>query len=204
VIEPRRDSGLTARVLRWAMIELGTAGLSDRLGRAVLASSPPPCWLPAEAALAGPVVPLARTPASGDRPAPSSFAVLRDQVVPGAVVLVRSDPAAGAAFGSNLALQAAACGAQAIVTDGVWRDTGRLRRLALPVGGFGAIPAATSGRRYAPVEALDLFGATWRGGDWFLRDDDGVARLDDGAATRLAGELAAEFGGELTALVANS
>ena len=78
------DDVAVERVLRWAMIENGAAGLSDELGRTVIVPSPPSHVLPAGAAIAGRVTLLRRQrPAIGARP-PSSFVALRAAIAPGA------------------------------------------------------------------------------------------------------------------------
>jgi len=196
------EDSMVERVLRWAMIEQGSAGLSDSLGAHVLAPSPPSQFIPGAAAVAGRAVLLRRErPPTGSRP-PSSFQILRRQVTPGCVVLVRCDPAIGAGFGSNVVLQAAACRAQAIVTDGAWRDTTRLHSVGLPVGGNGADPTKPAGCPFVVSDTEEMFGLTWRTGDWFLRDSDGVLRLDDDLARRTASDFAASAIGELEALLA--
>ena len=192
---------LVERVLRWALIEQGTAGLSDELGAASIAPDPPTAFIPPSSAIAGRVVVLRRQrPVDGDRP-PSSFEVIRREAFPGCVVLVRCEPGIGAAFGSNVALQAAACRAQALVTDGPWRDTGRLHAVGIPLGGNGADPTRPAGCPMVPVPRDDLFGLSWNTGDWFLRDADGVMRLDDDTARRAAARITESAGGELAALL---
>lgn len=37
-----------------------------------------------------------------------------------------------------------------------------------------------------PVDQVQMFGFTWRQGDWLLRDKDGIARLDNAAAAAIA------------------
>jgi hypothetical protein len=54
-------AGRIERTPRWAMIELGTAGLSDELGPDVLVHEAPAIVLPADAAIAGPVVLMRRS-----------------------------------------------------------------------------------------------------------------------------------------------
>ena len=137
---------LVERVLRWALIERGTAGLSDDLGAHVIAPRcPPTTFLPPLSAVAGKVVLLRRQrPADASRP-PSSFDVIRGEVTPGSVVLVHCEPGIGASFGSNIALHVAACRAQALVTDGAWRDTTRLQCVGIPIGGNGAEPTRPAG-----------------------------------------------------------
>ena len=96
-------------VLRWAVIERGTAELSERLERDAVAPNPPACFLPPLSAIAGRVVLLRRRrPADGARP-PSSFDEIRRRATPGSVLLVGCEPGIGAAFGSNVALLAATC-----------------------------------------------------------------------------------------------
>jgi hypothetical protein len=48
----------------------------------------------------------------------------------------------------------------------------------------------------------EMFGATWRPGDWFLRDADGVLRLTSGQASTVATEVATSAGSELRSLLA--
>ena len=197
----RLDDSAVERVLRWAMIERGTAELSDQLGPQVIAPAPPSTFAPPTAALAGRVLVLRRErPVDGSRP-PSSFRVLRGHITAGVVVLVRCPHDIGAAFGSNVVLQASACRAQAIVTDGAWRDTTRLVAAGIPVGGNGADPTRPAGCPVVVSEQEDLFGVTWSTGDWFLRDADGVLRLDDDLARRTASDIAGGASGELASLL---
>jgi regulator of RNase E activity RraA len=195
------DDTLVERVLRWAMIERGSAELSDSLGSHIIASSPPSSFSPPDAAVAGRVLLLRRQrPVDGSRP-PSSFQVLRRHVAPGAVVLVHCDAGIGAAFGSNVVLQAAACRAQSIVTDGAWRDSARLRAVGIPVGANGTDPTRPAGCPVVVTDREDMFGVSWITGDWFLRDADGVLRLDDDLARTTATDIAASAGGELASLL---
>lgn len=189
------------RILRWAMVELGSAGLTDRLGQEHAVPDPPPQWLNGDVAVAGRVLLLARRPPETEVGPYASFALLAEHVFPAAVVLVQADPTRGSAFGSNLALQAAVSGAQALLTDGIWRDSSRLHLVGLPIGGFGRGAASTAGRPYTRLDALELFGVCWRDDDWLLRDADAALRLDGGAAAAAAASLAADFEGELTALI---
>jgi regulator of RNase E activity RraA len=195
------DDNLVERLLRWAMIEQGTAGLSDVLGAETIAPARPSSFVARDAAVAGRVLLLRRQrPAEGQRP-PSSFDVLRGAVKPGAVVMVHCEPGIGAAFGSNIVLQAATCRAQAVVTDGAWRDATRLRSVGIPVGSNGSDPTRPAGCPVVRSESEEMFGLTWRNGDWFLRDADGVLRLDDAAARDAASELAASASGEVQSLL---
>jgi regulator of RNase E activity RraA len=183
------------------MVELGTAGLADRIGKEILAPNPPSAWLPSEVTVAGQVLPLARERSTGDAAPFSSFRILATEVSAGAIVLIQADPAVGAAFGSNLALHAAVCGAQALVTDGRWRDGGRLRWLGLPIAGNGSGAARAEGFPYVRCESLQMFGLRWASGDWLLRDADAVMRLDGISASAIADEIAREFRKELAGLV---
>jgi Aldolase/RraA len=196
-----QSDGVVERVLRWATVELGTAELSDRYGAGMLVPEAPAWFRPAEAAVAGPVLLLRRERWAGEGPQPSSFAVLRDSVRPGAAVLVSCDPSIGAAFGSNIALQAAALRAQCLVTDGAWRDGGRLPSVGLVVGSNGGDPRRPAGCPFVVCERADLFGVTWVAGDWFLRDVDGLARLSREQAVEIASEIAAGSQDEVAALV---
>jgi regulator of RNase E activity RraA len=197
----RLDDDAVERVLRSTIIEHGTADLSDRLGSHVIAPAPPSAFMPPTAAIAGRVLLLRRErPADGVRP-PSSFRVLRQAIKPGDVVLVRADRSIGAAFGSNVVLQAAACRAQAIVTDGAWRDSTRIATVGIPSGANGAAPTRPAGCPMVVVDHEELFGLSWNTGDWFLRDADGVLRLDDDLAQQTATELAAGASGELASLL---
>lgn len=198
------DDPAIERVLRWAMIENGAAGLSDELGRTVIVPSPPSHVLPPGAAVAGRVILFRRQrPAIGAQP-PSSFVALRAAIAPGAVVMVRCEADIGAAFGSNVALQAAACRAQAILTDGAFRDTSRLQQVGIPIGSNGAVPTRPAGCPMVATDAEEMFGVTWHNGDWLLRDADGVLRLDADLAHRTASELARDPTGELAQLLATS
>jgi hypothetical protein len=51
------------------------------------------------------------------------------------------------------------------------------------------------------VPSDDLFGLSWKTGDWFLRDADGVMRLDDDTACRAAARIAESASGELASLL---
>lgn len=104
------------RVLRWAALEWGTAGLSGDFGAEMLALAASAIFLPGNCVIAGRVVTVSRQRSAGTR---SSFTTLYGAVRAGCVVLVDADPHAGAAFGSNLALAASVAGAQALLTDGV-------------------------------------------------------------------------------------
>lgn len=199
---PSVDDATLERVLRWAMIERGTAELSDTIGAQYIVPSPPTSFTPRNAAVAGRVLVLCRRRPTGTSKPPSSFDVLQQSITPGAVVLVSCEPGIGASFGSNIALQAAACRAQALVTDGKWRDTTRLKSVGIPVGSNGSDPTRPAGCPVVLSESEVMFGTTWRTGDWFLRDADGVMRLDDEAARGAAEGLIANAGGELAALLA--
>jgi hypothetical protein len=85
------------RVLRWAALERGTAGLSDDFGAELIAPAAP---------------------------------------------------------GSNLALAAAVAGAQALVTNGVARDSTRLAMLGLPVGCAGWTPVRPAAGPNREVRSL--------------------------------------------------
>jgi regulator of RNase E activity RraA len=198
------DDNLVERLLRWAMIERGTAGLSDVVGSATIAPDHPTSFMARDSAVAGRVLLLRRQrPADGQRP-PSSFDVLRAAVSPGAVVLVHCEPGIGAAFGSNIVLQAATCRAQAVVTDGAWRDATRLRSVGIPVGANGTDPTRPAGCPVVCSDSEEMFGITWHNGDWFLRDADGVLRFDDALARSTAADLAASANGELQSLLGAS
>jgi regulator of RNase E activity RraA len=201
-MEQLDEDSMVERVLRWAMIEHGSAGLSDSIGSHVIAPSPPSRFIPGATAIAGRVVLFRRQRVDRGTRSPSSFPVVRRHVTPGCVVLVRCPPGIGAGFGSNIVLQAAACRAQAIVTDGSWRDTTRLESVGLPVGANGANPTRPAGCPVVSSESEDMFGLVWNAGDWFLRDADGVLRLDDDLARRTASSLAATASGELASLLA--
>jgi len=201
-VEQFDDVGIE-RVLRWATIERGTADLSDSLGPGVIAPSPPSRVYPSGAAVAGKVVLFRRRRPEEAEEAPSSFDVLFRNVVAGSIALVHCTPDIGAAFGSNLALQAAACRAQAILTDGTCRDSRLLQQVGIPVGSNGTVPTRPTGCRMTPTDTEDMFGVTWRVGDWLLRDADGVLRLDSELAQRTAGELAESAGAELEALLSS-
>lgn len=194
------DTGIE-RVLRWATIERGTADLSDSLGFGVIAPAPPSHVYPTGAAVAGKVVLFRRRRPDEAEEAPSSFDVLLRNVVAGAVVLVHCEPGIGAAFGSNLALQAAACRAQAILTDGTCRDIRLLQQVGIPVGSNGTEPTRPAGCPMTETDTEDMFGVTWSVGDWLLRDADGVLQLDSKLAQRTAGDLAESAGAELAALL---
>jgi regulator of RNase E activity RraA len=189
------------RVLRWAVIERGTATLSDELGPDVIVPGGPRRFTPAVAAIAGPVVLLRRALSSAPAAPFPSFRLMRETVHPGDVVLVGCDRSIGAAFGSNLVLMAAAMRAQAMVTDGAWRDGGRLEMVGIPVGADSTCPKRPAGHPYEVTGHLDMFGVRWRPGDWFLRDADGVLRLPAALAARAASQLMAEPGGELSGLL---
>jgi regulator of RNase E activity RraA len=201
------------RVLRWAMIEIGTAGLSDRLGPQVLVPEPPRVASPVSAAIAGPVVlmrrsrterdPSGSSAAAGSSPAAgSSFAALAQAVRPGCVVLVRCEPDVGAAFGSNLALHAVCLRAQAIVTDSACRDRTRLENLGMGWAANGTDPTRPRGAAMVRVPSAALFGTEWNDGDWFLRDRDGAIRLTHDAAADAADALTESASGELADLLA--
>ncbi|HET6190465.1 MAG TPA: hypothetical protein VFE59_26115 [Trebonia sp.] len=139
------------RVLHWAALERGTAGLSDDFGAELIAPAAPTVFVPGDRVIAGRVVTLRRQRSEDVR---SSFTTLYDVVRPGCVVLADADPQAGAAFGSNLALAAAVAGAQALVTDGVARDSTRLAMLGLPVGCAGWTPVRPAAGPNREVRSL--------------------------------------------------
>jgi regulator of RNase E activity RraA len=186
------------RVLRWAALERGTAGLSDDFGAELIAPAAPTVFMPGDRVIAGRVVTLRRQRSEDIR---SSFTTLYDVVRPGCVVLADADPQAGAAFGSNLALAAAVAGAQALVTNGVARDSTRLALLGLPVGCAGWTPRRPAAGPMTPVDQVQMFGVRWRPGDWLLRDQDGIARLDHATAASIAAEIAAGANREVRSLV---
>jgi regulator of RNase E activity RraA len=191
------DVGL---VLRWAVIERGTAGLADMLGGSVVVRKLPTLFLPDSAVVCGPVVLLRRERGEpGERP--SSYAIVRTAVTPGSVVLIHADPTIGAAFGSGIALQAAHLGAAAMLTDGAWRDAPRLRSLGLPVGANAADPTRPVGSPVVVSEGETLFETRWTTGDWLLRDADGIIRLAPEAARACAVSIAAEPAGDLASLL---
>jgi regulator of RNase E activity RraA len=189
------------RVLRWAALERGTAGLSDDFGTELLAPAAPAIFMPGSCVIAGPVVTVRRQQTAGAR---SSFTTLYGVVHAGSVVLVDADPQAGAAFGSNLALAASVAGAQALLTSGVARDSTRLALLGLPVGCAGWTPRRPAAGPMVPVEEVQMFGVTWRSGDWLLRDQDGIVRLDSAAASSLAADIAVHGDREVRSLVTES
>jgi regulator of RNase E activity RraA len=186
------------RVLRWAALERGTAGLSDDFGAELVTPSAPAVFVPGDQVIAGRVVTVRRQQGADIR---SSFTTLYDVVRPGCVVLVDADPRAGAAFGSNLALAAAVAGAQALVTNGVARDSTRLALLGLPVGCAGWTPRRPAAGPMTPVDQVQMFGVTWASGDWLLRDKDGIARLDNALAATIAAAIAAGADREVRSLV---
>jgi regulator of RNase E activity RraA len=200
VAEPRALSALAERVLRWAVIEHGTAGLADRDAACVVAPFAPTWVLPPEAAIAGPVVLFERRRAEGAASG-ASFGVLRRSVTPGSVVLVRCDRSVGAAFGSNLALEASLGRAQAILTDGACRDSRLLASTGLVVGATATDPTRPRDHPIASVDEVDLFGLGWRTGDWLLRDRDGVVRLAADVVPAVVEGLRATDDGELAALL---
>jgi regulator of RNase E activity RraA len=195
------DDRMVERVLRWAMIERGTADLSDQLGAQVIAPSPPTHFSPEAVAVAGKVALFRRQRATGVGRPHSSFEVLRGSVTPGSVVLVHCEPGVGAGFGSNTLLEAATCRAQAMVTDGPRRDTSRSHAIGIPVGSNGSVPTRPSGCPMTVSESEEMFGLAWRNGDWFLCDADGVLRLEETVARQTASEIAATASGELASLL---
>jgi regulator of RNase E activity RraA len=118
--------------------------------------------------------------------------------------MIATDPAFGAAFGSGLALQAAVSGAAAMVTDGRWRDAGRLALLGLPVGSNGGDPTRPAGCPVVVSEREQVFGTTWERGDWFLRDRDGAVRLTRADARDAAEDLVAHPPPDLASLLADA
>lgn len=198
------EPGVLERILRWMVIERGTAEISDTFPDSQVATLPPALRIPSRACLAGPVVTLARLPAEAGGEQRSSFAVLREAVTPGDVILVACDPSAGAAFGSNIAVHAAACRAQALLTDGAWRDERLLAGVGIPVMAGSATPRKAVGRRYRPVETQSMFGLQWAAGDWLLADADGILRLAADAAVDVAAEIASTASGELAQLLENA
>lgn len=200
MIDVRLPDRSIALVLRWAVIEKGTAGLADGLGPSVVVPRPPSHFLPEAVVVCGPVILLRRERAAAAVPK-TSYAVVRDAVMPGTVVLIRTDPSFGAAFGSGIALQAADSGAIAMLTNGAWRDGSRLSALGLPVGSNGADPTQPAGCPVVVSDREDLFGTTWMTGDWLLRDVDGVIRLTQEQARSTANGVAAEGSAELANLL---
>jgi regulator of RNase E activity RraA len=117
------------------------------------------------------------------------------------VVVVTVDPDVGAAFGSNVALHAACLGAQAIMADAPLRDATRIAQVGLPCGAAGTDPRRPAGAVLTRVERTAAFGVEWADGDWFLRDQDGVIRLDAMQASVTADRLSSTATGELAALL---
>jgi regulator of RNase E activity RraA len=189
------------RVLRWALVEFGTAGLSDDLEPAVLAPQAPSLMSPSDVVIAGPVLVMRRS-RDGAASGASSFDELTEHLRPGAVVLVQTDPGTGASFGSNVVLHASCLRAQAVITDGAARDRTRTVQVGLPVGSNGTDPRRPRGCAMRRVRSADLFGTTWNDADWFLRDADGVIRLEPDLARSTAARLAEDATGELAALLA--
>lgn len=196
------DRSRAERALRWALIELGTAGLSDQLGPDCVVTLPPHVARFDRAVAAGPVALMARRPGMGAAK-PSSFSSLRAAAEPGCVALVSCPAGIGAALGSNLALHAACLGVRAIVTDGPVRDVSRLAGVGIPVLACGTSPQRPTGAAMEQMSELHLFDRTWVRGDWALLDADGLLHLDGDAVGRVAGQLAADAAGELTSLLAD-
>jgi regulator of RNase E activity RraA len=55
-----------------------------------------------------------------------------------------------------------------------------------------------------PVDQVQMFGVSWRQGDWLVREQDGVARLDHATAASIAAETAAGEDREVRSLVTGS
>jgi regulator of RNase E activity RraA len=178
------------RVLRWAVAELGIAGIADEFGRDLVLDRVPSTMSPPDTAIAGRVVLMRRTRRSPAGPAASSsFDTLRAAVRPGSVVLVAMDPAIGAAFGSNLALHTACLGAQALIADGPARDVSRISRVPLACGWTGTDARRPSGAVMHEVTTADLFGRKWATGDWYVADADGALRLPSAQGEEIASAL---------------
>jgi|ERR1700761_8492785 len=188
-------------VLRWAALERGTAGLSDDFGADLVVPETPARFVPGDCALAGRVVTVRRQPGGEKR---SSFTTLFEVVRPGCVVLVDAGRPGGAAFGSNLALAAAGAGARALITNGVARDGTRLGQLGFPVGCAGWDPRRPAAGPMTVADQVELFGVTWKPGDWLLRDHDGIVRLDPATARSIAAKVAADADRELGSLLAGA
>jgi regulator of RNase E activity RraA len=201
VIDGRLSEGDIAVVLRWAAIEHGTAGLADLLGPSVVVPAGPTAFLPDGIVICGPVLLMRRERLEAGVTVPSSYSTVRDAVLPGVVVLIHTDRSFGAAFGSGIALQAAIRGAQAMVTDGAWRDVSRLRALGLPVGSVAADPTKPLSVPLVVREREDLFGVSWSTADWFIRDPDGVVRLTPETARTTAAQIAADPSTDLARLL---
>jgi regulator of RNase E activity RraA len=195
------DRSRAERALRWALIELGTAGLSDQLGPDCVVALPAHATRSDRAVVAGPVVLMARRPSTGTAK-PSSFTSLRAAAGLGGVVLVSCPAGVGAALGSNLALHASCLGVRAIVTDGPVRDASRLGGTGIPVLACGTSPLRPAGAAMEPMPELRLFNRTWVPGDWALLDADGLLQLPGDAVGRLASQLTAGATRELVSLLA--
>jgi regulator of RNase E activity RraA len=195
------DDLSVACVLRWAALERGTAGLSDEFGAELVVPGTPTLFVPGDCALAGRVVTLRRQHSAETR---SSFTTLFEVVRAGCIVLVDTGRQAGAAFGSNLALAASMAGAQALITTGVARDGTRIAQLGFPVGCAGWGPRRPAAGPMTPADEVRMFGVTWRPGDWLLRDNDGIVRLDHAAASSIAAKVAADADREVGSLVAGA
>ena len=178
------------RALRWAVAELGTAGIADEFGRDLVLDRAPATMSPPEAAIAGRVVLMRRSrPASGQPTASSSFDTLRAAVRPGSIVLVATEPGVGATFGSNLALHVACLRAQALIADGPARDVSRMSHVSLVCGWTGSDPRRPSGAVMQEVTTVDVFGRNWSTGDWYLADADGALRLPSAQGDEIASSL---------------
>ena len=178
------------RVLRWAVAELGTAGIADEFGRDLVLDRAPATMSPPEAAIAGRVVLMRRSRSAPGQPtASSSFDTMRAAVRPGSIVLVATEPGVGATFGSNLALHAACLRAQALIADGPARDVSRISHVPLVCGWTGSDARRPSGAVMQEVATVDVFGRNWATGDWYLADADGALRLPSAQGDEIARSL---------------
>lgn len=178
------------RVLRWAVAELGIAGIADGFGRELVLDQAPATMSPPEAAIAGRVVLMRRSrPTAGQPTAASSFDTLTAAVRPGSIVLVATEPGIGATFGSNIALHVACLRAQALIADGPARDVSRMAHVPLVCGWSGSDARRPSGAVMQEVAAAEVFGRTWATGDWYLADADGALQIPAAQADEIAGAL---------------
>jgi regulator of RNase E activity RraA len=192
------------RALWWSVTEIGLAGIADSFGSSIAIVQRPPIVSPPTAAVACPVV-LAELCERNERHQESAGITLMRSVTPGSAVLIEAATQDTTAFGSTTALEAAASGALAIMTDGAMRDASLIAKLPIVAASRGrnALSPAAQGHVQVRRSKAHVFGLDWEEGDWVILDSDALARLPASNAEQVASalvdahrELAELIGGE--------
>jgi 4-hydroxy-4-methyl-2-oxoglutarate aldolase len=163
------------------LARLGTATLAEVLDGGVVEPAPQPLWAPV--AVAGPAFTIDAP--SGDN-LPFHLAVA--EAPPGAVLTAVTGKGTSAVWGGILSEAAQARHIAGLVTDGLVRDTGHVRRRGFPVFCAGTTPRGSAKTRAGALQTpVALGGVTVRPDDWILADEDGVIVIAREALERALG-----------------